>query len=93
VHRRRPPITDEALSDRCHTRCASRLNASQSLELAFLIAEALKEQRRRCALPHNDRSSLRNLTPGLGMPGRAASAAALVSAAEDGRTPSCHCRA
>jgi 3-deoxy-7-phosphoheptulonate synthase len=38
-------ITDEALSDRYHTHCDPRLNASQSLELAFLIAEALKEER------------------------------------------------
>ncbi|MGH6944011.1 MAG: 3-deoxy-7-phosphoheptulonate synthase, partial [Geminicoccaceae bacterium] len=38
-------ITDDALSDRYHTHCDPRLNASQSLELAFLIAEALKEER------------------------------------------------
>jgi 3-deoxy-7-phosphoheptulonate synthase len=38
-------ITDEGLSDRYHTHCDPRLNASQSLELAFLIAEALKEER------------------------------------------------
>jgi 3-deoxy-7-phosphoheptulonate synthase len=38
-------ITDEALADRYHTHCDPRLNASQSLELAFLIAEALKEER------------------------------------------------
>jgi 3-deoxy-7-phosphoheptulonate synthase len=38
-------ITDEALSDRYHTHCDPRLNASQSLELAFPIAEALKEER------------------------------------------------
>ena len=30
-------------SDRHHTHCNPRLNASQSLELAFLMAEALKE--------------------------------------------------
>jgi 3-deoxy-7-phosphoheptulonate synthase len=40
-------ITDHALSDRYHTACDPRLNASQSLELAFLIAEHLKEERRR----------------------------------------------
>jgi 3-deoxy-7-phosphoheptulonate synthase len=38
-------ITDEGLSDRYHTHCDPRLNASQSLELAFLIAGALKEER------------------------------------------------
>ncbi len=38
-------ITDEGLRDRYHTHCDPRLNASQSLELAFLIAEALKEER------------------------------------------------
>ena len=38
-------ITDEALADRYHTHCDPRLNASQSLELAFLIAGALKEER------------------------------------------------
>ena len=34
-------ITDEALGDRYHTHCDPRLNAAQSLELAFLIAEML----------------------------------------------------
>ncbi|MBT3396038.1 MAG: 3-deoxy-7-phosphoheptulonate synthase class II [Alphaproteobacteria bacterium] len=38
-------ITEESLSDRYHTHCDPRLNASQSLELAFLIAETLKGQR------------------------------------------------
>jgi 3-deoxy-7-phosphoheptulonate synthase len=38
-------ITDERLADRYHTHCDPRLNASQSLELAFLIAEALKAER------------------------------------------------
>ena len=38
-------ITDEHLSSRYHTHCDPRLNASQSLELAFLIAEALKDER------------------------------------------------
>lgn len=37
-------ISELQLSDRYHTHCDPRLNASQSLELAFLIAEALKEQ-------------------------------------------------
>jgi 3-deoxy-7-phosphoheptulonate synthase len=34
-------ITDEGLKDRYHTHCDPRLNASQSLELAFLLAEML----------------------------------------------------
>ena len=38
-------IDDDGLSQRYHTHCDPRLNASQALELAFLIAEALKEQR------------------------------------------------
>ena len=38
-------ITDEDLSARYHTYCDPRLNASQSLELAFLIADSLKAQR------------------------------------------------
>ena len=38
-------ITDDRLSDRYHTHCDPRLNASQSLELAFLIAAELKEER------------------------------------------------
>ena len=37
-------ITDEALKDRYHTHCDPRLNAAQSLELAFLIAETLNEE-------------------------------------------------
>jgi 3-deoxy-7-phosphoheptulonate synthase len=40
-------ITDERLADRYHTHCDPRLNASQALELAFLIAEALKAERAR----------------------------------------------
>ncbi len=38
-------VTDEDLSDRYHTACDPRLNASQSLELAFLVAEALSARR------------------------------------------------
>ncbi len=38
-------ITDEDLSDRYHTHCDPRLNASQALELAFLIAEGLRSER------------------------------------------------
>jgi 3-deoxy-7-phosphoheptulonate synthase len=36
-------VTDENLSDRYHTACDPRLNASQSLELAFLVAEELSQ--------------------------------------------------
>jgi 3-deoxy-7-phosphoheptulonate synthase len=39
-------ITEQGLADRYHTLCDPRLNASQSLELAFLIAETLKDYRR-----------------------------------------------
>ena len=38
-------VTDEDLSDRYHTACDPRLNASQSLELAFLVAEELQNRR------------------------------------------------
>ena len=40
------PITEDGLSDRYHTHCDPRMNADQSLELAFLIAETLKQVRR-----------------------------------------------
>jgi 3-deoxy-7-phosphoheptulonate synthase len=35
-------ITDERLGDRYHTHCDPRLNAAQSLELAFLLAEMIQ---------------------------------------------------
>ncbi len=38
-------ITEHTLADRYHTHCDPRLNASQSLELAFLIAEQLRAER------------------------------------------------
>jgi 3-deoxy-7-phosphoheptulonate synthase len=38
-------VTEENLSDRYHTACDPRLNASQSLELAFLVAEELSSLR------------------------------------------------
>ena len=38
-------VTEEDLSDRYHTACDPRLNASQSLELAFLVAEELSARR------------------------------------------------
>ena len=40
-------VTEAELGDRYHTHCDPRLNASQSLELAFLVAEALKGERDR----------------------------------------------
>jgi len=36
-------ITEESLVSRYHTQCDPRLNADQSLELAFMIADTLKE--------------------------------------------------
>ena len=38
-------ISEVSLADRYHTHCDPRLNASQALELAFLIADMLKENR------------------------------------------------
>ena len=40
-------ITDEDLNDRYHTVCDPRLNAEQSIDMAFLIAELLKRDQRR----------------------------------------------
>ena len=42
-------VTDEDLSQRYHTACDPRLNASQSLELAFLVAEELVGRRAKLA--------------------------------------------
>jgi len=45
-------VTDEDLGSRYHTACDPRLNASQSLELAFLVAEelsGLRKERARAA--------------------------------------------
>ena len=39
-------VTADSLSDRYHTQCDPRMNADQSLELAFLVAETLKQVRR-----------------------------------------------
>ena len=38
-------ITDATLQDRYRTYCDPRLNAQQNLELAFLMTEALKDER------------------------------------------------
>ena len=42
-------ISEDALAERYHTHCDPRLNASQALELAFEIAEALKRERQNLA--------------------------------------------
>lgn len=39
-------VTEEDLSSRYHTVCDPRLNASQALELAFLVAEELSDMRK-----------------------------------------------
>jgi 3-deoxy-7-phosphoheptulonate synthase len=44
-------ITYEDLSDRYHTACDPRLNAEQSIDMAFLIAELLKQERSGKARP------------------------------------------
>jgi 3-deoxy-7-phosphoheptulonate synthase len=38
-------ISDEDLNDRYHTLCDPRLNAEQAIEMAFLLAELLKQER------------------------------------------------
>ena len=37
-------VTEQTLADRYHTHCDPRLNAGQSLELAFLLAEMLNDE-------------------------------------------------
>jgi 3-deoxy-7-phosphoheptulonate synthase len=44
-------ISDEDLNDRYHTFCDPRLNAEQSIDLAFLLAELLKTERLGRAMP------------------------------------------
>ncbi|KAJ6843490.1 phospho-2-dehydro-3-deoxyheptonate aldolase 2, chloroplastic-like [Iris pallida] len=44
-------VTFDDLSSRYHTHCDPRLNASQSLELSFIIAERLRKRRIASALP------------------------------------------
>jgi 3-deoxy-7-phosphoheptulonate synthase len=39
-------ITQDGLASRYHTQCDPRLNADQALELAFMIADTLKEARK-----------------------------------------------
>jgi len=50
-------ITETDLSDRYHTHCDPRLNATQSLDLVFLIAEELKKERKVPVRPLNLASS------------------------------------
>ena len=38
-------VTDEGLANRYETQCDPRLNASQAIELAFLLADSLKAER------------------------------------------------
>jgi 3-deoxy-7-phosphoheptulonate synthase len=44
-------ITESELNDRYHTVCDPRLNADQSLDLAFLLADLLKQERTAKARP------------------------------------------
>ena len=44
-------ISDQDLNDRYHTLCDPRLNAEQSLDLAFLLADLLKQERTAKARP------------------------------------------
>ncbi|QIE42587.1 class II 3-deoxy-7-phosphoheptulonate synthase [Meridianimarinicoccus aquatilis] len=46
-------VTEDDLSSRYHTACDPRLNASQSLELAFLVAEELTSARENMAVNAN----------------------------------------
>jgi 3-deoxy-7-phosphoheptulonate synthase len=48
-------ISEASLADRYLTHCDPRLNATQALELAFEIADALKQARRRTAAPSRPR--------------------------------------
>lgn len=45
-------VTDESLADRYHTACDPRLNAAQALELAFLLAAELEDQRAEASGAH-----------------------------------------
>ena len=44
-------VTEQSLADRYHTHCDPRVNASQALELSFLIADTLKRKRRQQLRP------------------------------------------
>ncbi|MFO0001082.1 MAG: 3-deoxy-7-phosphoheptulonate synthase, partial [bacterium] len=45
---------DEDLNDRYHTFCDPRLNASQALELSFLVAEEIKKEMASRPRPDDD---------------------------------------
>ena len=51
-------ISEEDLNDRYHTVCDPRLNAEQSLDLAFLLADLLKSERQGKAKPVPVRAAL-----------------------------------
>ncbi|KAG5111152.1 hypothetical protein JHK82_040375 [Glycine max] len=55
-------VTFDDLSSRYHTHCDPRLNASQSLELAFIIAERLRKSRIRSQQPLAPLGTAPNLT-------------------------------
>ena len=44
-------VTETDLSDRYHTHCDPRLNADQSIELAFIVAERLRREREGRSMP------------------------------------------
>jgi len=44
-------VTETDLSDRYHTHCDPRLNADQSIELAFIVAERLRRDREGRSIP------------------------------------------
>ncbi len=51
-------ISEEDLNDRYHTFCDPRLNAEQSIEVAFLVAELLKKERAVKVMPYSAASGL-----------------------------------
>jgi len=71
-------LSEGDLADRYHTHCDPRLNGEQALELAFLVAEKLKEESSqpvRRAVPPWDRRALHGLDDiahPVRMPGRPA---------------------
>ncbi len=44
-------ITDDDLNDRYHTVCDPRLNAEQAIDMAFLLSELLRKERRAAPMP------------------------------------------
>lgn len=55
-------VTFDDLSNRYHTHCDPRLNASQSLELAFIVAERLRKRRMASSPPQLALPSLGSLS-------------------------------